>query len=128
MRVLTNLVFKVTLSSMIVTAPAMITGTKNDATYNPFGKEANLSFYSSEVIRNYVSHSTLAPAAIYREGGETESAGKNVFAIEKSKSVVTVANSAAAATVARSADAAVTVAKNAGAASAENSAGVAAVV
>ncbi len=93
MRVLTNLVFKVTLSSMIVTAPAMITGTKNDASYNPFGKEANLSYYSSEVVRNYVSHSTLTSTAIYKEGGETERVEKKVFAIEKNRNVVAIVKS-----------------------------------
>lgn len=55
MRLLTNLLFKVTLSSMIVTAPAMINGNTKYANGLP-EKETTKSFYSSSVIRKFVDH------------------------------------------------------------------------
>jgi hypothetical protein len=66
MRVFTNLLFKVTLSSMIVTAPSMITGSKSDG--GSFGKELTLPYYSSAVIRKFVDHSTITAAPLYSEG------------------------------------------------------------
>lgn len=70
MRVLTNLVFKVTLSSMIVTTPSMITGSKNDAGYGPFEKDSPMPYYSSAVIKNFVSHSTLTATPLFPEDKE----------------------------------------------------------
>jgi len=67
MRLFTNLLFKVTLSSMIVTAPAMMNGSKHDA--GSLGKELNMSYYSSAVIKKFVDHSMLTPAPLYSEGG-----------------------------------------------------------
>ena len=55
MRLLTNLLFKVTLSSMIVTAPAMINGNTKYANGLP-EKETAKSFYSSSVIRKFIDH------------------------------------------------------------------------
>jgi len=62
MRVLSNLLCKVTLSSMIVTAPAMISGNRNFAhNGNPLAnKESALSFYSSTVIRKYIDHPSFS--------------------------------------------------------------------
>jgi hypothetical protein len=68
MRLFTNLLFKVTLSSMIVTAPAMINGSKNDA--GALGKELNLPYYSSSVIKKFVDHSMLTPTPLYSESAE----------------------------------------------------------
>jgi hypothetical protein len=65
MRVFTNLFFKVTLSSMIVTAPSMITGSKSDD--GSFGKELTLPYYSSAVIRKFVDHSTITAVPLYSE-------------------------------------------------------------
>ena len=61
MRVLTNLLFKVTLSSMVLTAPAMISGNHNyEHNGNPLPeKETAMSFYSSAVIRKYIDHPTM---------------------------------------------------------------------
>ena len=59
MRVLSNLLFKVTLSSMILTAPAMITGrTKSDGD-SLKGKEVVLPFYTSAVIARFIDQPTL---------------------------------------------------------------------
>jgi hypothetical protein len=61
MRVFTNLLFKVTLSSMVLTAPAMISRSHTDY---PNGtllteKETAMSFYTSAVIRNYIDHPAM---------------------------------------------------------------------
>ncbi len=58
MRLLTNLLTKVTLSSMILTAPAMINGnTKYSNSSMPLPeKEASRPFYSSAVIRKFIDH------------------------------------------------------------------------
>jgi hypothetical protein len=58
MRLLSNLLFKVTLSSMILTAPAMITG---KASYEADGlssgrREGPLPFATSAVIKRFVDH------------------------------------------------------------------------
>lgn len=52
MRVLTSLLCKVTLSSMILTAPAMITGNQQADGYD---KENIMPYYSSAVIRNFIN-------------------------------------------------------------------------
>jgi hypothetical protein len=58
MRLLTNLLTKVTLSSMILTAPAMINGnTKYSNSSMPLPeKEDSRPFYSSAVIRKFIDH------------------------------------------------------------------------
>jgi L,D-transpeptidase catalytic domain len=55
MRLLSNLLCKVTLSSMIITAPAMINGNTKYANSLP-EKETTKPFYSSTVIRKFVDH------------------------------------------------------------------------
>lgn len=62
MRVLPNLLFKVTLSSMILTAPAMISGNHNYVhNGNPIPEKGmTMSFYSSAVIRNYIDHPSFS--------------------------------------------------------------------
>jgi L,D-transpeptidase catalytic domain len=69
MRVIPNLLFKVSLSSMVLTAPAMISGNHNYVhNGNPLPeKETVLSFYSSTVIRKYIDH----PAMVVRAMGST---------------------------------------------------------
>jgi hypothetical protein len=66
MRLFTNLLFKVTVSSMVLTAPAMISGNHNYAhNGNPLPeKESAMSFYSSTVIRKYIDHPTMVVRAI----------------------------------------------------------------
>ena len=62
MKVFTNLLFKVTLSSMVLTAPAMISG---NAGGSLLYKEAALPFYSSAVIKNFIDHLTVGPLRAY---------------------------------------------------------------
>ena len=59
MRVLSNLLFKVTLSSMILTAPAMITGRAKSDGDSLKGKEVILPFYSSAVIARFIDQPSL---------------------------------------------------------------------
>ena len=72
MRLLTNLLFKVTLSSMIVSAPAMISN--KDAKYrSPADNENMLPYYSSSVIKKFINPATAAVAPIYPDDKESES-------------------------------------------------------
>jgi len=75
MRVLTNLLFKVTLSSMIVSAPAMISN--KDAKYgSPSDRDIMLPYYSSSVIKKFVNHTTVTAAPVYPEDRESENTMK----------------------------------------------------
>jgi L,D-transpeptidase catalytic domain len=66
MRLLTNLLFKVTLSSMVLTAPAMITGrAKYDGDSRLKGREVILPFYSSAVIVKFIEHPSLTVVPTY---------------------------------------------------------------
>jgi hypothetical protein len=71
MRILTSLLCKVTLSSMIVTAPSITGNTKDDGTEKPFGKDLMQPYYSSAVIKKFVNYSTLTASPIYSEKGGT---------------------------------------------------------
>jgi hypothetical protein len=62
MRVLTNLLFKVTVSSMVLTAPAMIDSHAGGALLD---REAESPFASSIVIRNYIDHLKIWPVRAY---------------------------------------------------------------
>ena len=67
MRVLTNLLFKVTLSSMVLTAPAMISGRTNyDGDRLLKDKEAILPFYSSAVISRFIEQPSLTVVPAYK--------------------------------------------------------------
>jgi hypothetical protein len=80
MKIFTNLLFKVTLSSMVVTAPAMISGNAGGSLLD---KEVALPFYSSAVIKNFIDHLTVGPLrayAAFREGNNRAATA----AIEKS--------------------------------------------
>jgi hypothetical protein len=66
MRVLTNLLFKVTVSSMVLTAPAMIDGHPN-AGGMLLDREAESPFASSTVIRNYIDHLKIWPVRAYAD-------------------------------------------------------------
>lgn len=61
MRLLTNLLTKVALSSMILTAPAMITGRANYDDGNTLSrdKKGPLPFFSSAVIKRFVDHPSV---------------------------------------------------------------------
>lgn len=60
MRLFTNLLFKATVSSMVLTAPAMIDGRAN-AGGGWLNKKADLPFASANVIKNYLDHLTVWP-------------------------------------------------------------------
>ena len=65
MRVFTNLLIKVTLSSMVLTAPAMTSLSHNDYPNGKLTDKATArAFYTSEVIRNYIDHPVLEAKAI----------------------------------------------------------------
>jgi hypothetical protein len=64
MRVLTNLLFKVTVSSMVLTAPAMIDGHAGGTLLD---REAESPFASSTVIRNYIDHLKIWPVRAYTD-------------------------------------------------------------
>lgn len=66
MRILTNLLFKVTLSSMIVTAPAMTTN-KDAGNRSPAEKDSMLPYYSTSVIKKFVNYTNLTSAPVYAE-------------------------------------------------------------
>ena len=64
MKVLTNLLFKVTVSTMVLTAPAMMDGHANDGgTLLDRGVES--PFASSTVIRQYIDHLKIWPVHAY---------------------------------------------------------------
>jgi hypothetical protein len=64
MRLLTNLLFKVTVSSMVLTAPAMINGYPNTGGVLP-DRKAELPYATSSVIKNYIDHLKIWPVRAY---------------------------------------------------------------
>lgn len=67
MKVFTNLLFKVTLSSMILTAPSMISTSNASGIEGPGTKAVIMPYYSSAVIKRFVNFNNLTPRAIYHE-------------------------------------------------------------
>jgi len=72
MRILTSLVCKVTLSSMILTAPSL-TGSSKDGAEKPLGKDLMLPYYSSTIIKKFVNYTSLTASPLYSESPETAS-------------------------------------------------------
>src|SRR6186713_856604 len=66
MRILTNLLFKVTLSSMIVTTPAMITGNNKDANYDGLVGKEKFPFSTAAVIKKFVNHDKAMSSPLYK--------------------------------------------------------------
>ena len=91
MKLFTNLLCKVALSSMVLTAPAMITS-HSDAGGTLPDKEANLPFYSSMVIKNFIDHLTVLPVLAYHKAKE-ESVAASVT-VTAATATATVGNSA----------------------------------
>ncbi len=87
MRVLTNLLFKVTLSSMILTAPAMISGNQKYAD-GPPGKEIEMPFYSSVVINRYITHLHSTSPRLAVLSGEA-AAPSDIAAVKPAAAIVT---------------------------------------
>jgi hypothetical protein len=94
MRLLTNLLCKVTLSSMILTAPAMMSGTTpSDAgPYRPRHKDGPNSYFTTSVIKKYVDRPTvIAMRAVPRAADATYSAISSVVAAATASSAATAA-------------------------------------
>jgi hypothetical protein len=96
MRLLTNLLCKVTLSSMILTAPAMITGNTSYNAGSSFlrPREGSIPFFTSTVIRRFVDH----PTVIAMRAFPRETAAAPSFAVTSvvTSAVTSAASSAAA--------------------------------
>ena len=71
MRILTSLLCKVTLSSMILTAPSIASSSKDDGAEKPLDKDLMQPYYSSAVIKKFVNYTSLTASPIYSEKGET---------------------------------------------------------
>src|ERR1700722_4996442 len=100
MRLLSNLLTKVTLSSMILTAPAMINGnTKYSNSSFPLPeKEDSKPFYSAAVIRKFIDHPLVVGIrAVDIPGSERRSAIPAVTVALMPAPVSTVSASTAAA-------------------------------
>jgi hypothetical protein len=96
MKLFTNLLCKVALSSMVLTAPAMITS-HSDAGGSLPDKEADMPFYSSMVIKNFIDHLTVEPILAYHKAKAESVAASVTYIIKKTVAPVataTVGNSA----------------------------------
>src|ERR1700722_18369418 len=105
MKLFTNLLCKVALSSMVLTAPAMITS-HSDAGGSLPDKEADMPFYSSMVIKNFIDHLTVLPVLAYHKAKEESIATSITYIMKKTVAmpvVSTVTAATAAATVGNSA-------------------------
>lgn len=61
MRALSHLFFKIALSSMIASAPAMINGNKTESGYGSSTGHEKLPYYSVDVIKKYVGSARYSP-------------------------------------------------------------------
>jgi len=82
MKLFTNLLCKVALSSMVLTAPAMITS-HSDAGGSLPDKEADMPFYSSMVIKNFIDHLTVLPVLAYHKAKEESIAASITYIVKK---------------------------------------------
>jgi L,D-transpeptidase catalytic domain len=101
MKLFTNLLCKVALSSMVLTAPAMITS-HSDAGGSLLDKEADMPFYSSMVIKNFIDHLTVEPVRAYHPVKE-ESVVASATYIGKKTVAPAVISTVVAATVSNNA-------------------------
>jgi hypothetical protein len=102
MKLFTNLLCKVALSSMVLTAPAMITS-HSDAGGSLPDKDADMPFYSSMVIKNFIDHLTVLPVLAYHKAKEESIATSITYIMKKTAampvvSTVTAANATATTT------------------------------
>ena len=67
MRILTSLLYKVSLSSMILTAPSISGSSKDDGAEKPFDKDLIKPYYSSAVIKQFVNYNSLTASPLYAE-------------------------------------------------------------
>jgi hypothetical protein len=90
MRVLTNLLCKVTLFLMILTAPAMITGNMKDAGLNALsGRKSLPPYYSSTVIKRFLNFSGLRPSPIFKVAAAPETVTTGILSPVKPEPTVT---------------------------------------
>jgi len=87
MRILTSLLCKVTLSSMILTAPSLTGNSKDDGVERPNDKDLMQPYYSSAVIKKFVNYSSLTAVPVYSEEGATTSRLADVNRIHVATSV-----------------------------------------
>jgi L,D-transpeptidase catalytic domain len=81
MRALSHLFYKVTLSSMILAAPAITTGSNTDANYGTtIGNEAAISYFSSNVIKRFINYTSLVFSPVYSAHEEFVNAAKTAIA------------------------------------------------
>jgi L,D-transpeptidase catalytic domain len=95
MKLFTNLLCKVALSSMVLTAPAMITS-HSDAGGSLPDKEADMPFYSSMVIKNFIDHLTVRPILAYHKVNAESVAASVTYIIKKTVAMPVVGTVAAA--------------------------------
>jgi hypothetical protein len=90
MRLLTNLLFKVTLSSMVLASPAVLSGNTNDEAGRNFARlrEAPLPFFSSAVIKRFVDHPTVIAMRAFPK--ESTAEGKIVEVLKTVEVVRTI--------------------------------------
>ena len=94
MKLFTNLLCKVALSSMVLTAPAMITS-HSDAGVSLPDKEADMPFYSSMVIKNFIDHLTVRPILAYHKAKAESVAASVTYIIKKTVAMPVVSTVAA---------------------------------
>jgi hypothetical protein len=94
MKLFTNLLCKVALSSMVLTAPAMITS-HSDAGGSLPDKEADMPFYSSMVIKNFIDHLTVRPILAYHKAKAESMAASVPYIIKKTDAMPAVSTVAA---------------------------------
>lgn len=95
MRVFTSLIFKVSLSSMILTAPAALSGNKNITSPGMSSSRASLlPYYSLAVIKKFVNYTVLTSSAVYREnkGVRTAATAKAIALSTELKMVISEAS------------------------------------
>jgi hypothetical protein len=102
MKLFTNLLCKVALSSMVLTAPAMITS-HSDAGGSLLDKEADMPFYSSMVIKNFIDHLTVEPVRGYHPLKEESVVASATYIGKKAVAPAVISTVAAAATVSNNA-------------------------
>ena len=95
MKLFTNLLCKVVLSSMVLTAPAMITS-HSDAGGSLPDKEADMPFYSSMVIKNFIDHLTVLPVLAYHKAKEESIASSITYIVKKTVAIPVVSTVTAA--------------------------------
>ncbi len=81
MRALSHLFYKVTLSSMIVTAPAITTGSNTDANYGATVDNGTASsYFSSNVIKRFINYTSLVFSPVYSAREEFVNSSKTAVA------------------------------------------------